>query len=265
MREQCQALLICHPRGEDVIKRSLQMEILALTLLTFLAGILGTVTGFGISTVMVPIVLLFLPLPETLLLVGVIHWFGDIWKMYFFKHGFNTKLLLAFAIPGIFMAFVGARMALTLPEILLSRFIGLILITYVVYLFFKPSFKLKDNILTASLGGGGSGFLGGISGVGGGALRAVVLNAFNLPKVEYIFISGLTGFVIDASRIATYFFGGTRINPYLTLGLLIFIPASFLGAWVAKKIINKIPQKTFRNLISLFLFLIGLKFLIFPG
>ena len=240
------------------------MEIFYLAALTFLAGILGTVTGFGISTIMVPVVLFFLPLPETLLLVGVIHWFGEIWKMYFFKHGFSIKLLLLFAVPGIIMAYVGARMALTLPEVLISRFIGLILLAYVIYLFFKPDFKLKDNFLTASLGGAGSGLLGGISGVGGGALRSVVLTAFNLPKSAYIFISGLTGFAIDASRIATYFLGGTRIGPTLTQGLIIFIPASFLGAWVAKKIVNKIPQSEFRTIISIFLFLIGLKFLLLP-
>lgn len=240
------------------------MEILFFTVVTFLAGILGTITGFGISTVMVPVVLLFLPLPETLLLVGVIHWFGDIWKMYFFKHGFDAKLLFFFAVPGVIMAFVGARMALTLPEILLSRFVGIILVTYVVYLFFKPDFKLKANMLTAGVGGAGSGFLGGISGVGGGALRAVVLTAFNLPKSAYIFISGLTGFVIDASRISTYYLGGIRINHSLSLGLILFIPASFLGAYVAKRVVNKIPQKSFRSLISVFLLLIGLKFLIFP-
>jgi len=241
------------------------MEIFALAILTFFAGILGTITGFGISTIMVPVVLFFLPFPETLLLVGVIHWFGDIWKMYFFKHGFDAKLLLLFAIPGIIMAYVGARMVLTLPEVLLSRFVGLILLIYVVYLSFRPEFKLKPNFLTASLGGAGSGFLGGISGVGGGALRAVVLTAFNLPKSAYIFISGLTGFAIDASRIATYFLGGTRISPNLTSGLVVFIPASFLGAYVAKRVVNKIPKRSFRTVIAVFLFLIGLKFLLLPG
>jgi len=241
------------------------MEIVYLALLTFLAGIIGTITGFGISTIMVPVVLLFLPLPETLLLVGVIHWFGDIWKMYFFKHGFDAKLLLLFAVPGIIMAYVGARMALTLPEVLLSRFVGLILLAYVVYLFFRPNFRLKDNFLTASLGGAGSGFLGGVSGVGGGALRAIVLTAFKLPKSAYIFISGLTGFAIDASRIATYFLGGARISSNLTWGLTVFIPASFLGAYVAKRVVNKIPQSKFRTIISIFLLLIGLKFLLFPN
>src|SRR3989304_1238101 len=113
------------------------MEIFLLTLLTFLAGIIGTITGFGISTVMVPVVLLFLPLPETLLFVGVVHWFGDLWKMFLFKKGIDWNLLIFFGIPGVIMAYVGASLVLTLPERLLSQFVGAILIAYVIYLLLK--------------------------------------------------------------------------------------------------------------------------------
>ncbi|MEK9178426.1 MAG: sulfite exporter TauE/SafE family protein [Patescibacteria group bacterium] len=235
------------------------MEIFYIALLTFLAGIVGTVTGFGISTVMVPVVLLFLPLTETLLLVGVIHWFGDLWKMYFFKHGIDWRLLFFFGIPGIIMASYGASLTLKLPEIFLSRTVGALIIFYVIFILLKPEFRIKGTPVAAIFGGAGSGFLGGLTGVGGGALRAVVLTAFNVPKSVYIFTSGLLGAVIDASRIATYYLGGTRINSSLTMGLLIFIPASFVGAFIAKRIVNKIPQDKFRVVVSVFLFVVGVK------
>jgi len=240
------------------------MEIFFITILTFLAAILGTIPGFGISTVMVPVVLLFLPLPETLLLVGVIHWFGDIWKMYFFKKEIDWNLLVFFGIPGVVMAFIGASLVFTLPERLLSQFVGAILIAYVIYLLLRPSFRLKKSFLAAAAGGAGSGFLGGLTGVGGGALRAIVLTAFNVPKSTYIFTSGLLGAVIDASRITTYYVGGTRINTNLSWGLLAFIPASLAGAWVAKRIVDKIPQGAFRSLIAVFLFVLGIILFFFP-
>ena len=240
------------------------MEIFLLTLLTFLAGIIGTITGFGISTVMVPVVLLFLPLPETLLFVGVVHWFGDLWKMFLFKKGLNWKLLFYFGIPGIIFAYYGASLVLKLPEDLLSRAVGGLLLAYVIFLLMKPKFRLKGTALAASLGGAGSGFLGGISGVGGGALRAIVLTAFNIPKSTYIFTSGILGAVIDASRISTYFLGGTRIANNLLFGLLFFIPASFLGAKVAKKVVDRLPQDKFRAIVAFFLFVIGAKLLISP-
>jgi len=240
------------------------MQIFWITILTFFASIIGTITGFGISTVMVPIILFFLPLPETLLLVGLIHWFGDLWKMLLFKHGIDRKILLYFGIPGVIMASIGASLTLKLPERVGSEIVGVILISYVLYLIFKPAFKLKPRFLSAVLGGAGSGFMGGLTGVGGGALRAIVLTAFNIPKSVYIFTSGVLGALIDASRIGTYFLGGTRIEKSLMLGFLIFIPTSFLGAEVAKKIVDKIPQQKFRIIIAIFLFLLGIKLLIFP-
>ena len=239
------------------------MSILAITLLTFFSSIIGTVTGFGISTIMVPVVLFFLPLPETLLLVGLIHWFGDLWKMLLFKHGVHKKLLIYFGIPGIIASAYGASLIVHLPENLSSRVVGTILVSYVVFLILEPNFRLKETNLTASLGGISSGFLAGISGVGGGALR-VVLTAFNIPKSTYIFTAGVLGALIDASRIVAYFAGGTRIATTLLLGFILFIPVSFVGAEIAKKFVDKIPQKLFRSVVAVFLFLVGIKLLILP-
>ena len=213
---------------------------------------------------MVPIVLLFLPLHETLLLVGLIHWFGDLWKILLFKHGIHKKLLIYFGIPGIIASAYGAGLIVHLPENLSSGIVGSILVSYVIFLILEPNFRLKETNLTASLGGISSGFLAGISGVGGGALRAVVLTAFNIPKTTYIFTSGVLGALIDASRISAYIIGGTRINLTHLLGFLLFIPASFLGAEIAKKVVNRIPKTKFSIVIAGFLFLLGVKLLFFP-
>jgi hypothetical protein len=56
------------------------MDIALIALVTLIASAVGTLTGFGSSTIMVPARVLFDPLPQTLLLVGIVHWFGDIWK-----------------------------------------------------------------------------------------------------------------------------------------------------------------------------------------
>ncbi len=240
------------------------MEIFWITLLTIAASAVGTITGFGVSTVMVPVVLFFYPLPQTLLLVGVIHWFGDLWKMFLFKKGVNWRLLFSFGIPGIITGWFGATLVFKLPSPLLTQIVGFLLVAYVVFLILRPKFKLKPTFALAFFGGAGSGLLGGISGVGGGALRAVVLIAFNLPKEVYIFTSGLLGFVIDASRITTYIVGGTKIPTYLILGMVIFIPASYVGAWIGKFLAERIPQNKFRTVIAFFLLLVGVKFVLLP-
>lgn len=240
------------------------MEIVYITLLTVLAGGVGTLTGFGTSTIMVPVLLFFLPLPQTLLLVGVIHWFGDIWKILLFKKGLNWKLILTFGIAGIAASYLGASMVFSVSEKLLSQILGGFLVAYVLFLFLKPKFKIPKNTVTAISGGGLSGFFAGIFGVGG-AIRGVFLSAFDLPKAVYISTAGAIALFIDSTRIVTYLFNNVTLEPRLLWGFLLFIPASFSGAGAAKKIVDRIPQDKFRMVIAAFLLLAGIKLLILPG
>jgi uncharacterized protein len=240
------------------------MEIILIAMLTILAGGVGTLTGFGTSTIMVPVLLLFVPLPQTLLLVGIIHWFGNLWKILLFKRGFNWKLIMAFGVPGIAASYLGATMVFTVAEQYLSRLLGGFLVAYVVFLFLKPSFRVPRSTVTAVSGGGLSGFFAGIFGVGG-AVRGAFLSAYDLPKAVYISTAGSIALFIDTTRIATYILNDVALAPHLFWGLLLFIPASFFGARAAKRIVDRIPQSKFRLVVAGFLFLVGMKFLLFPG
>jgi len=239
------------------------MEIVYIALLTILASGIGTITGFGTSTILIPILLLYLPLPETLLVVGVIHLSGDIWKMILFRKGFDWKLVLTFGITGIITSYIGAMIVFSAPQDILLRILGGFMLAYVIFLLFKPGFKIPKKNMTAITGGGLSGFFAGIFGVGG-AIRTLFLSAFDLPKAVFIATTGAIAFLIDSTRITTYLVNGVRLDDLFLWGFLAFIPASFAGTALAKKVVDKIPQKWFRMVVALFLFVMGIKFLIFP-
>lgn len=238
------------------------MEIILLTALVFVASAIGTITGFGLSTIMIPVVLLFYPLTQTLFFVGIIHLFGNIWKVVLFRRGFRWKLVLSFGIPGIAASFLGALLAFEVPAGLLLRILAGFMIIYVIYLFAKPAFKVKQGTGSAMTGGALSGFLAGIFGMGG-AVRGLFLSAFDLPKAVYIATAGVIALFIDTTRVTTYFVEGARLELLILWGMLVFIPASFLGAKVAKLFVEKIPQKHFRKVIAAFLFFVALKLLFF--
>ena len=63
------------------------VEVLLIALLTLAASAVGTVTGFGTSTIMVPVLLFYYPMPQVLLLVGIVHLAGNLWRMLFFPTG----------------------------------------------------------------------------------------------------------------------------------------------------------------------------------
>ncbi len=239
------------------------MEIIYILILTVFASMVGTLTGFGISTIMVPVLVLYFPLAPTLLLVGIIHWFGNIWKITIFKQGISYRLIMQFGIPGIPLAFLGALLVFSLPEALLSRILGAFLISYAAFLIIKPKLRIKHTNATIVTGGALSGFFAGIIGVGG-AIRAAALSAFDLPKEVYIATTGAIGLIIDSVRLATYISRGAPLSPELYWGLLLFIPSTYFGTKVGKKIIDKIPQKWFRTVVASLLLFVGIRFLLFP-
>jgi uncharacterized membrane protein YfcA len=236
-------------------------QVILLCVLIFVASGVGTSSGFGTSTVMIPVMTLFLPLPITLLFVGIIHLCGDIWKVLLFKRGFEWKLVLGFGISGIVASFLGASLSLHAQALPLKRILGAFLILYVIYLLVKRNWSLPKTHTTAVFGGCLSGLSAGFFGVGG-AVRGAFLMAFNLPKEVYIFTSGLIALFIDVTRISRYIWGGTRLEQNLLLALLAGIPFSFIGAYLAKRFLDRLPQKMFRVFVSFFVALVGAKLLI---
>lgn len=237
--------------------------VIIIAVVVVIAAFVGTLSGFGSSTILLPVLLLLdVPLAEALLLAGILHWFNDIWKLTLFKKGIKWKLILGFGIPGVLLTYIGARLAFNAPEELLSQILGAFLIGYALFLIVHHTFKVKPHMGAAVVGGSLSGFFAGIFGLGG-AIRGAFLAAYNLPKSVYIATAGAIAFAIDTVRIGTYVTEGAQLRELFWWGLILFIPLSYLGAVIAKKTVNKIPQKYFRAVVALFLLAAGMKFLIF--
>jgi len=237
------------------------VEGMLLVLLTLVAGAVGTATGFGTSTIMIPVLALIVPLPVALLFVGIIHLFGDIWKMILFRGGLQWRLVLGFGITGIVASFAGARLSRMAAEMPLKQVLGAFLLLYVVFLLVKRDWALPRTAATAAAGGALSGLFAGFFGVGG-TVRGAFLAAFDLPKEVYVFTSGVIALFIDATRICTYLWDGTRLEERLLFALIACVPVSLLGAVLAKRFLTRFPQRQFRIFVCAFIGLIALKLLV---
>ncbi len=110
-------------------------EIILIALLTFIASIVAIIAGFGTSTIMIPILVNFITMPEALLLTGVIHWFNDGWRLILFKDGIWWKRVLLAAIPGVIASLIGASLVLRIPQQYLLRALGVMLLIYVIFIY----------------------------------------------------------------------------------------------------------------------------------
>ena len=240
------------------------MEIVLIGLLTVLAAGLGTLTGFGTSTLMVPILAMFYPLPQTLLLVGIVHFFTSLWRTLLFREGLRWDLALKFGLPGVLLSVIGGWLMFRLPPDTGGRILGAVLLGYVVFVLAKGRVRLPQRTAVAVSGGALYGLIAGIFGIGG-AVRGAFLNAFDLSKPVYLAVTGVIALAVDSSRLAAYWAGGSSLPSTLAWGLLLFIPLSFAGARLAKGVVERIPQAYFQRVIAVFIGLISLKLLLFPA
>jgi uncharacterized membrane protein YfcA len=178
----------------------LDIGIFPIAILTIIASAVSIIAGFGTSTIMVPILIYFLPLPEVLLLTGIVHWFNDGWRLLFYRDGIWGRRLVLAAAGGIPASLVGAWLVIRTPQHILFRTLGMMLIFYVVFIYINPCFKMKRTRLFAIAGGIFAGFLSGLLGISGEA-SSIVLSLLDLPKEVFIAIGGAFTLIIDISRV----------------------------------------------------------------
>lgn len=193
--------------------------------------------------------------------VAVFHLFNNLFKVRLFWSKIDFRTFLLFGVPSVLMAFLGAALVSVLPIHVIRVVLGAFLIIYSVYSFLKPEFSVRKSGRNAILGGGLSGLLAGLIGLGG-AMRSAFLIGFNLPKEVYVGTSALIAIVIDMIRIPTYLATGS-VGSSLHLYLIPFlIVSAYLGVRTGKVLLSRINQKNFRRFVLVALFLIGLGIII---
>src|ERR671910_618776 len=164
----------------------------------FISEIIGTIAGFGSSTIFLPIALFFVDFKTALVLVAVFHLFGNLGRINFFRHGLDRKIIITFGIPSMLLSFLGASLVGIISQDTLKVILGVFLILISISFLVKPKLKFPTNLWTVISGGGISGFVTGLVGTGG-ALRATFLKGFDLEKTKYVATAAVIAFGTDAT------------------------------------------------------------------
>jgi len=253
---------------KSIMKENIYMfEFALIAFVTLLANTIGILSGFATGTLLMPVLLFFLPFESALLLSTIIVVFHNVWKVIFFYKNINWRMVVYFGLPGMLSTFIGATFVSELINndwaAVLQALLGVFLVGYVLFLFIFPTFKIIPDKKMSLFGGGLQGFFAGIFGIKG-PLRTVFLIAYDLPKKEYLGTIGAISIFVDSTRLITYFWQGLQLDNWLLKGLLVWIPASFIGAKIAVHYVYLIPQKHFRGVVAMFLLIVGLFLLFFP-
>jgi len=250
------------------------MEFVILPVITFLIAILTFLSGFGLGTLLTPVLMIFFPTGIAVIMTGIIHFSNNIFKLILTGGHADKSVIIRFGIPAVIAAFIGAMLLVRIPDqsiiyeytINSHKFeistMNLILATFMlIFALFDilPSLKrLQFEEKHMITGGILSGFFGGFSGHQG-ALRSAFLIKSNLGKEVFIGTSVVLSTMVDFTRIGLY---ATKFNdPVIKDNIKIIgicILAGVAGSFIGNKLLKKITINSLQIYVGYFLVIISL-------
>jgi uncharacterized protein len=236
------------------------MEIVVISLVAFIAAILTFFSGFGLGTMLTPVLMIFFPVDLAIALTGVVHFFNNIFKLILVGKNANKQVLLRFGIPAVLASIVGAWLLLQITdlkplfayemfgknfEVYPVKFIISILLILFASIDLIPYFnKLQFSKNKLPLGGALSGFFGGLSG-NQGALRSAFLIKAGLTKEAFIGTAVVVSTFVDFTRLGVYASRFAQTN-LLSENMFLVICATLsaiAGAFTGNKFLKKVTFK----------------------
>ena len=249
------------------------MEIILICIVAFLAAILTFFSGFGLGTMLTPVLMIFFPVELAIALTGVVHFFNNIFKLILVGKNANKQVLLRFGVPAVIAAVAGSWLLLQMTdlhplfayeilgknfEVYPVKFIISILLILFASMDLIPYFsKLQFNKNKLPLGGALSGFFGGLSG-NQGALRSAFLIKAGLSKEAFIGTAVVVSTFVDFTRLGIYASRFAQVDLFDNMTLLICATLSAIaGAFIGNKFLKKVTFKFLQINIAVMLIIIS--------
>src|SRR5688500_11848933 len=221
-----------------------------------LAGAIATVTGFGIGSVLTPLLALRTPTQLAVAAVSIPHFFATALRFWRLRAHVDRRVLISFGIPSALGGISGALLHSVAGSRALSIVFGAILIFVAISELTGLSRRMRFGRTTAWIAGALSGFLGGLVGNLGG-IRSGALLGFDIQKTAFVATATAVGLIVDLARMPAYFVTqGASIGGVWTL-VAVATAGAVVGTLVGERLLRGIPERLFRQIEAVLLLALG--------
>jgi uncharacterized protein len=252
------------------------MEFILIAICSLLAAFMSFYSGFGLGTVLMPIMAIFLPIPLAISLTAIVHLLQNLFKTGLLWKAIDWSIAMRFGGVAMLAALPGAwilRELSSLPPLVRYSFFGVhanlsvlsLLIGSLLIVFATMEILSAKWIRTRHLfvQGALSGFFGGLSG-NQGAFRSLFLIHSELDTNAFIGTNAVIASAVDMARVLIYgfsFISLVKNNDLFLLGSSIL--GCFAGILIGSFCLKKVTIHFIRKLIVFLLYILG--FLLMVG
>jgi len=250
------------------------VELLVITAAAFAASLLTLFSGFGLGTLLMPVVAIFFPIEMAIAITAMVHLSNNLFKVALLGRQANRAVLLSFGIPAVIFAFLGALLLGWLSAMApiaeytaigksfqispINLIVGILILMFVALEFSEKfsAFSLDKRYLP--YGGMASGFFGGLSGHQG-AFRSMFLLKAGLGKDAFVATGVMLAIMVDLSRIAVYGWDTAMQQESIDWILVIAATVSaFAGAYAGTRMLRKITIRSIQFAVSALLVVVAI-------
>ena len=222
-----------------------------------LAGAIAALSGFGIGSILTPLMALSVGTKQAVVAVSIPHLVATSIRFWSLRHTIDGNLLKNFGIASAAGGLLGAWLGSRFSSPVLAYILGGLLVFAVFMGLTGLSKKMRFDRKIAWLGGALSGLLGGLVGNQGG-IRSAALLGFNLDGKTFVATATAIALIVDGARMPIYFFTSPEAVRRLAALIAIMTAGGTIGTLVGGRVLARIPENYFRRLVSLLIFALGI-------
>jgi uncharacterized membrane protein YfcA len=232
-----------------------------LAIVAIAAGAVASLAGFGIGSLLTPLLAVETGISIAVAGVSIAHFFGTALRFFLIRKSLNRRVLLSFGLTSAAGGLIGALLHNVFQNIVLTIIFGCLLVLAGMLGLTGLSEKIRFRGIVAWIAGGASGLFGGLVGNQGG-IRSAALLGFKLDKDEFVATATGIALMVDVARVPVYLaFQGAQIASVWQLVLIATIGV-IVGTITGKRILKRLPENIFKKIVAGIILLVGVLVLV---
>lgn len=232
------------------------MSDIILAIAGIVAGAVASIAGFGIGSILTPLLSLSFDAKVAVAAISIPHLLGTAFRFWLLQGQVNARVMWSFGLASAAGGLTGAWFSTAAHSAWLLAVLGVLLVFVAISEASGLARRMVFRGPAAWIIGAVSGLLGGFVGNQGG-LRSAALLGFRLPRETFVATATAIGLFVDAARMPVYFFAHSDALWAMRTQIMVASAAVIAGTLFGGRMLRRIPEHVFRLVVAGLLALLG--------